>query len=90
MTGPNGLPLLLTADETLDPRRAGGSAAPQRGALDQSRARRDVDLPQDVDQPSDVDLPPALVNTLARALARALVRDYTSEAVYFKHRSVVE
>ena len=45
MTGPNGVPVLLTADETADPRRSGGSAAPHRGALDEARARRDVDLP---------------------------------------------
>ena len=78
MTGSNVPPVLLTADETADPRRAGGSAAPHRGAIDQSCARRDVDLPQDVDQSPNVDLPPALVDTLARSLARALVRAYTS------------
>ena len=62
MTGPNIPPVLLTADETAEPRRSGGSAAPRQGTLAQSRARPDVEPRPNVDPRPKVDLPPAIVD----------------------------
>ena len=64
MTGQSASPVLLTAVETADV-----PTEPQP---------RGVGLPVDKDQAPDVDLPPALVETLASALARALVHAYGS------------